>query len=250
MAERELRPARTWTPSATPNQTWNCWRVIVDGSQDGSTWMTRCWRRSAATTADDWLSSPADVDGFSLKKSVRMRSTWAFQSRRRSSILWCICSHAARCRSFSSCARSPFVVAMLPLSAARRASEEVCRCATAGVNSDRVTTDRSVPGDVVSSASTAEDSLSDDTDVGRIADAECVENPLEVPDAGNTTNESIWNNYRLVALFSCNTNCEFTRSVIDNLSVRVRMSGRQLSACQLSTTTLRTQPACLRCRIG
>ena len=97
--------------------TWNCWRVIVDGSQNGPTSTTRCWRRSAVMTADDWPVSPVnDVGGFSLKKSVRIRSTWAFHSRRRSSILSCISSQAARCRSLRSCDLLSFIVATLALS--------------------------------------------------------------------------------------------------------------------------------------
>ena len=175
--------------------TWNCWRVMVDGGQDGSTSST--W--SEAIIADDWPASLADdVGGFSLKKSLRMRSTWAFHSRRRRSILSCISSQASRWRSLTNRALPPSVVAMLPLLAVW------CRRLTTAGDCD-------IPGELVAGDDTSSEhgcalawtsaSTANVDDVGRnSSDDDGVEYPLEAPGADNTTEESIWNNCYLARL--------------------------------------------------
>ena len=188
--------------------TWNCWRVTVVGAQDGSTWTTRCWRRSAvATVVESLASSDDDVDGFSLKKSVRIRSTWAFHSRRRRSILPCISSQAVRCLSLSSCALSPFVVVVtVPLSAVRQVSAGCRRSSADGENSECEQVDGPRPSveldvntsstdDRVLARSTASRTSDEDKtefNVGHSSeDADGVVNPFEALHAGSTTNESI-----------------------------------------------------------
>jgi len=165
-------------------QTWNCCRVMVVGAQDGSTLTTRCWQRSAVTTA---ASSADDVGGFSLKKSVRMRSTCASHSRRRRSILSRIWFQATCCLSLNSCALT------LPVDVMSSAG---CRWATGADDCDTTLVELVLawPGhDRGTSASTVSVDWMDGADVGKNAtEFDGVENPLEAPAAGNTTNESIW----------------------------------------------------------
>ena len=224
--------------------TWNCWRVIVVGVHDGCTLMTRSWHRSAVITVDDWPTSSAagDVAGFSLKKSVRMRSTCAFHSRRRRSILSCISSQATLCRSLMSCALPPSVVAMLLLSTA------ACCWPTTAAAGDCDTTNRSAPVELLpglaehdrrpawTSPLNANVDWSDDVDVGRnTTDVDGVENPLEAPDAGSTTNESICDYCRVTVAVFLRINTlhvlQFCRSTARMFSWR--MDGQKF---KLSTT--------------